>query len=63
MTPDGSQMVFERSQSKDKQLKMYPKAYHDLIHEPEKEQVFRDLIGWLNARVAPAASAAAAAPV
>ena len=33
-----------------KQLRLYEGLYHDLFHEPEKEEVTADLIGWLNDR-------------
>jgi acylglycerol lipase len=46
--PAGSQRLEEMASSKDKTLKLYPGLYHDLIHEPEKEQVMADIINWLE---------------
>lgn len=63
--PAGSKQLVERAQAKDKTLKLYPSLAHDLLHEPEKEQVIGDLVKWMNDH-APAATAApstlAAAP-
>ena len=33
-----------------KTLKLYDGLYHDLFHEPEKDQVTADVIEWLDAR-------------
>ncbi len=49
--PAGSRELNETAGSKDKTLKLYPGLYHDLLHEPEKEQVMRDIQAWLEARV------------
>ncbi|APR87897.1 Lysophospholipase [Minicystis rosea] len=46
--PAGSRALVERAQSKDKTLKLYPGLVHDLLHEPEKEQVIGDLVKWMN---------------
>ena len=49
--PEGSRKLVDRAAATDKTLKLYPNLYHDLLNEPEKEQVIADLIEWLNARV------------
>jgi alpha-beta hydrolase superfamily lysophospholipase len=59
--PSGSKQLIERAQSKDKTLKLYPNLVHDLIHEPEKEQVIGDVVKWMNDHV-PGGAAPAAAP-
>jgi acylglycerol lipase len=46
----GSRELHARARSADKTLKLYEGLYHDLVHEPEKEQVMADLIEWLAAR-------------
>ena len=56
--PAGSKALIERAHSTDKTLKIYPGLYHDLLHEPEKEQVMADLTKWLSDH-APAVPAAA----
>ncbi|MFO0757537.1 MAG: alpha/beta hydrolase [Byssovorax sp.] len=48
--PQGSRDLVDRARSTDKTLKIYPNLVHDLVHEPEKEQVFTDIIAWLGAR-------------
>ena len=46
-----SRQFFDNVVARDKTLKIYDGLYHDLFHEPEKEQVTADLIVWLEARV------------
>jgi lysophospholipase len=43
----------ERASSKDKTLKLYEGLYHEILNEPEKEQVIADIIAWLDARTSP----------
>lgn len=42
--------MFEQISSEDKELKMYPRLYHELVQEPEREQVWLDIVNWLNQR-------------
>ncbi len=49
--PEGSLMLYERVSSPDKTLKLYDGLYHEIFNEPEREQVFRDMEAWLDARV------------
>jgi acylglycerol lipase len=49
--PAGCQMLFEMASSKDKTLKTYEGFYHEIFNEPKREQVFKDLEGWLEERV------------
>lgn len=46
--PEGPRRWMEKSISSDKTLKNYPGLYHDLLHEPEKEAIYKDMINWLN---------------
>jgi alpha-beta hydrolase superfamily lysophospholipase len=55
--PAGSKALVEKARSTDKTLKLYPGLYHDLLHEPEKEQVTLDLVKWLSDHAPPAAAA------
>jgi len=48
--PAGSKMLYERASSKDKTLTLYGRMFHDLLHEPEHEQVTHDILAWMNAR-------------
>ena len=49
-SPEGSRELCARAGSADKTLKLYDGLYHDLFHEPEREQVTSDVIEWLQAR-------------
>ncbi|HTO96143.1 MAG TPA: lysophospholipase [Myxococcales bacterium] len=57
--PAGGREFFEHATSKDKQHKEYPGLLHELFHEPERESVFRDVVGWLDERARGAAARAA----
>lgn len=48
----GSEILFERAASKDKTLKLYPGLYHEILNEPEKDQVLAEVAAWLEARTA-----------
>lgn len=48
--PDGSRLLAQKAASSDKTLKLYDGLFHDLLHEPEKAQVYSDLTAWLDAR-------------
>lgn len=49
--PAGSREFYEQAASTDKTLKVYEGLYHEAFNELEKEQVFADLIGWLEAHL------------
>jgi alpha-beta hydrolase superfamily lysophospholipase len=49
--PDGSQEFFDKAGSTDKTLKLYQGHYHDLLNDLGREQVFEDIVGWLDARL------------
>lgn len=46
----GSEILFERAASRDKTLKLYPGFYHEILNEPERDQVVTDVADWLDAR-------------
>lgn len=48
--PTGSRELYARAASTDKTLHLYPGLYHDLVNEPEREQVIGDLIAWIEKR-------------
>ncbi|TDG15750.1 alpha/beta hydrolase [Seongchinamella unica] len=50
-SPAGAQFLFETVGSADKQLKLYPQLYHEILNEPEREQVIADLLAWCDQRV------------
>ncbi len=48
---DASKRLHERIGSQDKTLKLYEGLYHEILNEPERDQVMQDMIDWLDARV------------
>jgi acylglycerol lipase len=55
--PEGSVMVGERIGAADRTVKSYPGLYHEILNEPEQEQVMDDLCTWLDAHaLAPTAA-------
>ena len=59
--PAGGRDFFEHATSKDKQHKVYDGLLHELFHEPEREAVFKDVVGWLDERARGASARAAGA--
>lgn len=57
--PAAGRQFFEHATSKDKQHKEYDGFLHELFHEPERDRVFRDVVGWLDERARGAATKAA----
>ncbi|TMA18616.1 MAG: lysophospholipase [Deltaproteobacteria bacterium] len=57
--PAAGREFYEAATSKDKQHKQYDGLLHELFHEPERDMVFKDLVGWLDERARGAARAAA----
>jgi alpha-beta hydrolase superfamily lysophospholipase len=53
--PAGSMMLGERIGSADKTVRAYDGLYHEILNEPEQDQVLDDVAAWLNARVGVAA--------
>lgn len=49
--PEGSKDLYQKAKTPDKTLKIYPDTYHDLLHEPEKDQIFSDILAWLNIHI------------
>lgn len=57
--PAGSVMVAERIGSADKTVRAYEGLFHEILNEPEREEVLADVLAWLSDRVtAPARGAA-----
>ena len=45
---EASQELFQRAGATDKMLRLYPGLYHEVLNEPEREQVLADLIQWID---------------
>jgi lysophospholipase len=50
VNPAGAALMYRESISVDKTIKVYPGLYHEIFNEPEKEQVFQDIVEWLDKR-------------
>ena len=50
-SPKGAQFLYDKAGSTDKVLKLYPELYHEILKEPEKDQVMADLLSWLDERI------------
>jgi alpha-beta hydrolase superfamily lysophospholipase len=48
---DATRRLFERIAGSDKELVIYPGFYHELFNEPDKQEVFERVTGWLDKRV------------
>ena len=48
----GSRFLHDAISSDDKTLKIYPGLYHEILNEPERDQVLADILAWTDARVA-----------
>lgn len=60
--PRGSLMLSQRIGSTDKTLQSYAGLYHEILNEPERDQVLADLCGWLAAQIADLEAQAAVSP-
>jgi len=49
--PDGSEQFFREAGSSDKTLKLYEGHYHDLLNDLGREQVFDDIVAWIDERL------------
>jgi acylglycerol lipase len=47
---EGSQEFAQRAGSQDKTLKLYEGFYHELLSDTDRQQVWNDVIGWMEAR-------------
>ena len=51
-TVEASEELYKRAAATDKTLRLYPGLYHEVLNEPEKEQVRGDLVRWIEERMA-----------
>jgi alpha-beta hydrolase superfamily lysophospholipase len=57
---EGSKLLYERARSTDKTLRLYDGLAHEVLNEPEKEQIIGEVLTWLDDRAVPAISASGA---
>lgn len=51
-SPGGSQLLHDKISSADKSLKIYNGLFHEIFNEPEKLDIYADMVSWLNAHTA-----------
>lgn len=49
--PEGSKQLYARAASTDKTLKLYDGLYHEVLNEPEQEQILAEIVAWLDQRI------------
>lgn len=49
--PQASQRLYEESSSTDKTLELYDGLLHDLLFEPEKDDIAKDITDWFRSRI------------
>lgn len=49
--PLASEDLYNKASSAVKDIKLYDGFLHDLLFEPEKEEITADIIGWMNKRL------------
>jgi len=47
---EGSKMLYDGVKERDKTLKLYDGLFHEIMNEPEKEQVLHDIVTWMKDR-------------
>jgi acylglycerol lipase len=53
VSPDGSRNIYETIGSDDKTLKIYQGLYHEIMNEPERDMVYKDVAEWIGQRLSP----------
>lgn len=48
--PEASEKLYKMAASTDKKIRLLDGLLHDLLFEPEKEEIMQDIIQWLNER-------------
>jgi alpha-beta hydrolase superfamily lysophospholipase len=61
--PEGSRQLHARAGSRDKTLRVFEDGYHELYNDLEKEQFVREVVDWINARIADPIGPGHCAPV
>lgn len=51
VNPSASKRLHRRARSNDKTLKIYEGLFHEILNEPERDEVMQDMLDWLDARV------------
>jgi alpha-beta hydrolase superfamily lysophospholipase len=51
VNPQGSRLLHEQARSADKTLKLWPGCRHEILNEPEQNEVIGFMAGWLDQHV------------
>ncbi len=49
--PSAAQFVHSRVGSADRTLRQYPGLFHEVLNEPERDQVIAEMLDWMRARL------------
>jgi len=52
--PSGSRFFYDTAGSKDKTLKLYDGAFHDVLNDLDKQKAMADILQWINSHLATA---------
>ena len=50
--PEGSRFLHDHVGSQDKTLKIYPGLYHEIFNEPERGEIFAEVLAWCDQHLA-----------
>jgi acylglycerol lipase len=50
--PSGSEMIYARTTSSDRTLRIFPGLYHEVFNEPERDEVVAEVVNWIGGRSA-----------
>ncbi len=50
--PEGSRFLYDHVGSQDKTLKIYPGLYHEIFNEPERGEIFAEVLAWCDQHLA-----------
>lgn len=53
IAPEESLVFGQRVSSPDKEVRLLPGLHHEIINEPERDDVLREITGWMDARLHP----------
>ncbi|MFN3761265.1 MAG: lysophospholipase [Algoriphagus aquaeductus] len=48
--PKGSELFVQKVQSEDKNLRLFPGGYHELIHDHDREELIQTVVDWVKER-------------
>ncbi len=49
-SPEGSELLYKRVGSKDKELRIYKGLMHEILNEPEGLEITQEIIAWMHSR-------------